>query len=105
MKILDNLNRKAIISKLNATDKNGVLNELSAALAEASGGNQEEMMRVLLDRERLGSTGIGGGIAIPHGKMKSLDSLSMAFGRSNKGVSFETMDGKPAYLFFLLVLL
>ncbi len=103
MKILDNLNRKAIISKLNATDKNGVLNELSTALAEASGGNQEEMMRVLLDRERLGSTGIGGGIAIPHGKMKSLDSLSMAFGRSHKGVNFETMDGKPAYLFFLLL--
>jgi len=72
MKILDNLNQKAIISKLNATDKNGVLNELSTALAEASGGNQEEMMRVLLDRERLGSTGIGGGIAIPHGKMKSV---------------------------------
>ncbi|MBW2194364.1 MAG: PTS sugar transporter subunit IIA [Deltaproteobacteria bacterium] len=103
MKILDNLNQKAIISKLNATDKNGVLNELSTALAEASGGNQEEMMRVLLDRERLGSTGIGGGIAIPHGKMKSLDSLSMAFGRSHKGVNFETMDGKPAYLFFLLL--
>jgi len=103
MKILDNLNQKAIISELNATDKNGVLNELSTALAEASGGNQEEMMRVLLDRERLGSTGIGGGIAIPHGKMKSLDSLSMAFGRSHKGVNFETMDGKPAYLFFLLL--
>ena len=103
MKILDNLNQKAIISKLHATDKNGVLNELSTALAEASGGNQEEMMRVLLDRERLGSTGIGGGIAIPHGKMNSLDSLLMAFGRSRKGVNFETMDGKPAHMFFLLL--
>jgi len=103
MKILDNLNQKAIISKLHATDKNGVLNELSTALAEVSGGNQEEMMRVLLDRERLGSTGIGGGIAIPHGKMNSLDSLLMAFGRSRKGVNFETMDGKPAHMFFLLL--
>ncbi len=103
MKILDNLTLEAIISKLNATDKNGVLSELSTALAKVSGGNQEEMMSVLLDRERLGSTGIGGGIAIPHGKMKSLDSLTMAFGRSHKGVDFETMDGKPAYLFFLLL--
>ncbi len=103
MKILDNLKQEAIIAELNATDKKGVLNELSAVLAEVSGGNQEEMVRVLLERERLGSTGIGGGIAIPHGKLKSLESLLMVFGRSRKGVDFDAMDGKPAHLFFLLL--
>ena len=103
MKILDNLKQEAIIAELNATDKKGALNELSAVLAEVSGGNQEEMVRVLLERERLGSTGIGGGIAIPHGKLKSLESLLMVFGRSRKGVDFDAMDGKPAHLFFLLL--
>jgi PTS system nitrogen regulatory IIA component len=56
-----------------------------------------------LERERLGSTGIGGGIAIPHGKLGALKSLLMAFGRSRKGVEFDAMDGKPTHLFFLLL--
>ena len=60
-------------------------------------------MEVLLERERLGSTGIGDGIAIPHGKLKDLDQLALSFGRSTAGVDFESMDGKPAHLFFLLV--
>jgi PTS system nitrogen regulatory IIA component len=60
-------------------------------------------MAVLLERERLGSTGIGDGIAIPHGKLKDLDQLVLSFGRSSQGVDFESMDGKPVHLFFLLV--
>lgn len=103
MKILDTLKKDAITAELNATDKKEVLEELTAPLAEASGVDHEEMVRVLLERERLGSTGIGGGIAIPHGKLKSLESLLMGFGRSRKGVDFEAMDGKPAHLFFLLL--
>jgi len=103
MKILDNLKPQAIVPELKATDKNGVLSELSAVLAGVSGANQEEMVRVLLDRERLGSTGIGGGVAIPHGKLQSLDSLMLAFGRSLIGVDFEAMDGRPTHLFFLLL--
>ena len=103
MKILDNLKEEAIIADLRATDKKGVLQELAAVLAEISEVNQEEMVRVLLERERLGSTGIGGGIAIPHGKMKSLSSLLMGFGRSRKGVDFDAMDGKRTHLFFLLL--
>ena len=103
MKILDILKKEAIIADLNATDKKGVLEELMAPVAESSGVNCEEMVRVLLERERLGSTGIGGGIAIPHGKSKSLETLLMGFGRSRKGVDFDAMDGKPAYLFFLLL--
>jgi PTS system nitrogen regulatory IIA component len=103
MKILDTLEQGAIIGELNASDKKGVLEELTAPLAPASGVNHEEMVRVLLERERLGSTGIGGGIAIPHGKLKSIESLLMGFGRSRQGVDFETMDGKPAHIFFLLL--
>ena len=103
MKISDTLKEGAIISELNATDKKAVLEELTGTLAEASGVNQEEMVRVLLERERLGSTGIGGGIAIPHGKLGALKSLLMAFGRSRRGVEFDAMDGKPTHLFFLLL--
>jgi PTS system nitrogen regulatory IIA component len=103
MRILDTLKEETIVSELTATDKKGVLEELVAPVAKVSGLNQEEMVRVLLERERLGSTGIGGGIAIPHGKLKSLDSLLVSFGRSLKGVDFEAVDGKPAHLLFLLM--
>ena len=97
MKILNILNEGAIISELSATDKKGVLEELTAPLAQASGLDHEELVRVLLERERLGSTGIGDGIAIPHAKSKSLESLFMGFGRSRKGVDFEATDGRPAW--------
>ena len=103
MRILDVLKEETIISELNATDKKGVLEELAGSVAQASGVDQEEMVRVLLERERLGSTGIGDGIAIPHGKLKSLESLLVGFGRSHKGVDFEAIDGKPAHIFFLLL--
>ena len=103
MRILDSLKEGAIIAELNATDKKGVLEELTVPISRTSGISHEEMVRVLLERERLGSTGIGGGIAIPHGKSKSLDSLLMGFGRSLKGIDFEAMDGKPTHLFFLLL--
>jgi len=103
MRILDTLKEEAIISDLNVTDKRGVLEKLADPVAKASGVNQQEMVRVLLERERLGSTGIGGGIAIPHGKLKSIKSLLVGFGRSLKGVDFEAIDGKPAHLFFVLI--
>lgn len=91
------------MAELHATDKKGALQELTAALGAVSGMDPEEMVRVLMERERLGSTGIGGGIAIPHGKMKSLKSLVMGFGRSRAGVDFDAMDGKRTHLFFLLL--
>jgi len=103
MKIIDILQEETIIAELNAIDKKGVLEELTGPVAQVSGVDQKEMVRVLLERERLGSTGIGEGIAIPHGKLKSLKSLLVSFGRSQKGVDFEAIDGKPAHLFFLLM--
>ncbi len=102
MKLVDPLIEGAIIAELNATDKKGVLEELTAPIAEASGIDHEELVRVLLERERLGSTGIGGGIGIPHAKLQVLESLLMGFGRSRKGVDFEAMDGKAVHLFFVL---
>ena len=103
MKIIDVLNKNAVIADLKSTDKQGVLEELVTPLAEMSGLNQDALVRVLMDRERLGSTGIGGGIGIPHGKLKSLHSLALGFGLSRQGVDFESMDNKPTHIFFLLL--
>jgi PTS system nitrogen regulatory IIA component len=89
MKILDFLPRKAILGNLQAQDKKEVLEELATPLAESVKTSHENLVRVLMERERLGSTGIGGGIGIPHGK--------------SKGVDFESMDGKPTHLFFLII--
>jgi PTS system nitrogen regulatory IIA component len=103
MKILDVLNEETIIVDLKATDKKGVLDELVAPVARFADVSHDNLVRVLMERERLGSTGIGGGIGIPHGKYKELDSLVLGFGLSRKGVNFESLDGRPAYLFFLLM--
>ncbi|AMV72566.1 PTS sugar transporter subunit IIA [Desulfuromonas carbonis] len=104
MKIVDLLDPLAIAAELRGTTKNEVLGELTDALlrVEKSLG-RDEVVRVLQERERLGSTGIGEGVAIPHGKLKDLDRLLISFGRSTSGVDFDSMDGKPAHLFFLLV--
>lgn len=103
MKIIDVLQKEAIIVELTATDKKGVLEELVSPVAQIAGVHQEEMVRVLLDRERLGSTGIGEGVGIPHGKLKGLDNLALGFGISRKGVDFESIDNRPTYIFFLLI--
>ncbi len=103
MKILDVLSPEAILTDLQARDKKGALEELVAPVAQQAGVSPEEMVRVLMDRERLGSTGIGEGIGIPHGKMKNLESLYLGVGLSRKGIDFESIDGKPAHIFFLLV--
>jgi PTS system nitrogen regulatory IIA component len=63
----------------------------------------DELVRVLLERESMGSTGIGDGVAIPHGKLHALGEVVVAFGRSNRGVDYQSLDDKSAYLFFLLV--
>jgi PTS system nitrogen regulatory IIA component len=103
MKILDVLTPEAILPDLQARDKKGALEELVAPVAQQAGVSPEEMVRVLMDRERLGSTGIGEGIGIPHGKMKHLESLHLGVGLSRRGIDFESIDGKPAHIFFLLV--
>jgi len=103
MKILDVLHKEAIIPDLKSRTKAEVLDELVAPVARLAGVSREELVKVLLERERLGSTGIGGGIGIPHGKLKHLDQLIIGLGLSRKGVDFESLDGAPTRIFFLLV--
>ncbi len=104
MKIIDLLNPAAIVPDLRALDKNGALEELADALVAVEQGlNRQEVLQVLQERERLGSTGIGEGVAIPHGKLPAIDRLFIAFGRSGAGIEFDSMDGRPARLFFLLL--
>lgn len=104
MKIVDLLNPAAIAADIEATGKNEALAELTDVMRKVENGlDRDEVIRVLQERERLGSTGIGEGVAIPHGKLKDLDRLLISFGRSRRGVDFDSMDGKPAHLFFLLI--
>ncbi|UCD30857.1 MAG: PTS sugar transporter subunit IIA [Desulfobacterales bacterium] len=103
MKILDVLHKEAILPDLKSFDKKGVLEELVTPVSRISGVNHDHLVRVLMERERLGSTGIGEGIGIPHGKLKDIESLILGFGLSRKGVDFESMDGLPTHIFFLLI--
>ena len=103
MKILDVLLKEAILPDLKANDKKGVLEELVTPVARIADINHDYLVKVLMERERLGSTGIGEGIGIPHGKVKGLESLVLGFGLSKKGVDFDSMDGQPAHIFFLLL--
>ena len=104
MKILDILDKECIIPELRARTKREVLEELSGALQNCKANlDKEALVEVLLERERLGSTGIGDGIAIPHGKVQDLDELVLSFGRSTQGIDFDSMDGRPTHLFFLLI--
>jgi PTS system nitrogen regulatory IIA component len=103
MKLLDVLTRDAIIADLKSRDKKGVLEELATPVAQKANVDREKVVRVLCERERLGSTGIGGGIGIPHGKLKELENLILGFGISHQGVDFESMDNRPTHIFFLLI--
>ena len=104
MKIADLLDIKAISSELTSSNKIEVLAEMVDLLRRVQPDlDATELLAVLIDREELGSTGIGDGVAIPHGKLKGLDRLLMAFGRKQDGVDFDSMDNRPAHLFFLLL--
>jgi PTS system nitrogen regulatory IIA component len=104
MKIMDYLNEEWVIPDLKGTDKTSVLKELSSVLVNpCQMSSVEDLLQVLLDREKLGSTGIGEGIAIPHGRLKKLKKFFISFGRSLKGVDFDSIDRKPSQLFFLVM--
>ena len=104
MKIMEFLSKKAITTNLKADTKEDVIREMVDLLAKAEDiKNKEELIKALLARESLGSTGIGQGIGIPHAKSRNVKSLVAAFGLSHKGVNFESLDGEPVYIFFLLI--
>ncbi len=104
MKITSVIQKEFVIEELRAATKEEVLAELASVLPRDSiKYTLEDVVKILMERERLGSTGIGDGIAIPHGKIPGLGDLHVSFGRSKKGVAFDALDGKPVYLFFLLM--
>jgi PTS system nitrogen regulatory IIA component len=103
MKILEVMPKEAILDDLKSQNKKGILEELVVPLVGITGMSQENLARVLMERERLGSTGIGGGIGIPHGKIKGLETLVLGFGLSRKGIDFESIDGQLTHIFFVLI--
>lgn len=106
MKILDFLNEKAIAANLKSQDKKGVIQELTDLLIKAGDlkpRTRDAVVKTLLNRETLGSTGIGQGVAIPHGKCEHVTELKGVFGVSKKGIDFDSLDGEQAYIFFLLL--
>jgi PTS system nitrogen regulatory IIA component len=104
MKILDVLDKRLILSEIASRTKENVLREMVRSLARVEKSIHEgRLMDILLERESLGSTGIGEGTAIPHGKSKGVDKILASFGRSPPGVDFQSLDGKPTHLFFMLI--
>ena len=104
MKITELMNKDLIIPMLVTKTKKEALKELvDCVVKKESKVDSTELLRVLLEREELGSTGIGDGIAIPHGKIKKIENLIVSFGRSLDGVDFQSMDGKPTHIIFLLI--
>jgi len=106
MKIMDFLSRKAITTEIKAAKKEEVVKELVDLLintGEIEKRHRNKLIDNLMARESLGSTAIGQGIAIPHAKSDCVDKLVAAFGLSKKGVDFDSLDGEPVYIFFLLV--
>jgi mannitol/fructose-specific phosphotransferase system IIA component (Ntr-type) len=98
--------RDAIIPELNATNKEGVIREMVESLRVAGqfrGADLEDIIRAILKREFLGSTGIGRGVAIPHTKHNSVERLIGTVALSNKGVAFDSLDGEPVHVFVLLI--
>lgn len=104
MKILDFLCQQAINVDLQSVNKKEVVQELTELLAKAKRiKNPEKIVQIILDREKLGSTGIGQGIAVPHGKSETVNEMVAALGISKKGIEFDSLDDEPVYIVFLLI--
>jgi nitrogen PTS system EIIA component len=104
MTIEEVLEEPCVIAHIQGVTKKDVLIELVSALKKANLiKNEQEVVDVILEREKLGSTGIGDGVAIPHGKLKGLRNIICVFGRSIQGVEFDAVDQQPVHIFFLLL--
>ena len=103
MELEDLVSPKGVIAHLKVTSKKQALLELSERAAELSGASDRVIYETLLERERLGSTGVGQGIAIPHGKLAQLDRLYGLFARLDTPIPFESVDDQPVDLMFLLL--
>lgn len=103
MEIEDILDLKSVQFDLSATSKKHALQVLSAQAAELTGLTERQIFDVLLEREKLGSTGVGQGIAIPHGRMSELNKIYGLFARLHEPIEFDSVDGEPVDLVFLLL--
>jgi len=104
MQILDFLSADAVKMALESKTKKDVIKELVEVLFKSGKvKDKKKMIQTLMEREELGSTGIGQGIAIPHGKSDTVSDLAAAFGLSADGIGFDSLDGEPVNIFFLLV--
>jgi len=104
MRIFDVLRKEAIKVQLESQDKEGIIEELLDVLVGLGiVEDKGEALHALLEREKMGSTGIGGGVALPHAKINCAKELVAAFGKKEEGVDFDSLDGEPAYLFFLVL--
>ena len=103
MPLSDLVAPQAVIPVLKVNSKKQVLQELATRAAELTGRSEREILDILQQREKLGSTGVGNGIAIPHGKLPRLDRLFGLFARLDRPIDFESLDGQPVDLVFLLI--
>jgi PTS system nitrogen regulatory IIA component len=103
MAVDDLVTPQAVVASLRVNSKRQALQELAARAATLCGRSEREVLEVLMQRERLGSTGIGSGIAIPHGKLPRLERLFGVFARLERPIDFEALDGQPVDLVFLLL--
>jgi len=103
MPLNDLLAPQAVIPALKVNNKKQALQDIASRAAELTGRPEREILDVLMQRERLGSTAIGNGIAIPHGKLAKLDRLFGLFARLDRPIDFEALDGQPVDLIFLLL--
>lgn len=104
MKLSDFINKRLINLSLQAKGKKETLEELADLLArQRIIPDRERLVSVLMERESLGSTGVGNGIAIPHAKTDLAKKMVIAFAKSDKGIEFDSLDGKPVYLVFLII--
>ncbi|WP_031478892.1 PTS sugar transporter subunit IIA [Maridesulfovibrio frigidus] len=104
MIINDNLDKGLVVYELASSDKSGVLREMVSTLkAKGLEVDVEEALQVLMSREKLGTTGIGDGIAIPHGKLECLDEIVVVVGRSGRGIDYEALDMLPCHIFFMVL--
>jgi PTS system nitrogen regulatory IIA component len=103
MPLIDLLTPDAVIANLRVTTKKQALQELAAKASRITRLNERVIFETLLERERLGTTGVGQGVAIPHGKLPGLDCLTAVFARLSEPVDFESIDGQPVDMIFLLL--
>ncbi len=106
MKLTEFISKKAILPTLKATDKKGAIQELVQAARKAYEGERfvvSEIVDAIVQREKIGSTGIGGGIGVPHAKLEGVKNVIGAFGRASTVLDFNAVDGQPVNLIFLII--